>query len=359
MSRASQAFDVVFVEEPVTHDRATNWLRMERVLDHVTIATPYLNRDLGLAKSAGVQRYFLNTLVAAHESAAVLAWYYTPMALPLAEGIATDAVIYDCMDELSCFRNAPPQLAARERDLLDMADLVFTGGRSLFEAKRALHDHVHCFPSSVDVEHFMPARGPGPEAEDQAHLPRPRIGFYAVIDERFDAAFIHDTARLRPDWTFVMIGPLAKISESDLPRAPNLHWTGVRSYTDLPAYLRGWDAVLMPFAINDATRFISPTKTPEFLAAGLPVVSTPVPDVVADYAGAGLVDIAATPAEAVARLEAAMERDRTPWLAAVDRRLERMSWGETWTRMQALIDASIGAAGQRARSAMVAEAAHV
>jgi UDP-galactopyranose mutase len=355
MSRAGRSFHVVFFEEPLLHDRTANWLRMERVLDNVTVATPYLNRDVGLAKSNAIQRYFLNTLVSARQSDTVVTWYYTPMALPLAEGAAADLVVYDCMDELSCFRNAPQQLASREQDLLGVADLVFTGGRSLYEAKRALHDRVHCFPSSVDVEHFLPARGPGPEAKDQTHLPRPRIGYYAVIDERFDTAFIREVARLKPDWTFVMIGPLAKISEADLPREPNIQWPGMRPYKDLPAYLRGWDAVLMPFAINDATRYISPTKTPEFLAAGLPVVSTPVPDVVSDYAGTGLVDIAATPAEAVARLEAAMSRDRTAWLAAVDRRLERMSWGETWSRMRSLIEASLSPTQQP----LAREQAHV
>ncbi|MCU0974164.1 MAG: glycosyltransferase [Burkholderiales bacterium] len=359
MSRASQSFDVVFVEEPLMHDRGTNWLRMERVLDNVTVATPYLSNDLGLAKINAVQRYFLKTLMASRDNDSVVTWYYTPMALPLTDGIEAQTVVYDCMDELSCFRNAPPQLAAREQDLLAMADLVFTGGRSLFEAKRALHDRVHCFPSSVDVEHFLPARGAGPEADDQAHLPRPRIGYYAVIDERFDTGFLRDVARLKPDWTFVMIGPLAKITETELPRERNIHWTGMRAYRDLPAYLRGWDAALMPFAINDATRFISPTKTPEFLAAGLPVVSTPVRDVVADYGGTGLVDIARTPAEAVARLEAAMARDRTAWLAAVDRRLARMSWGTTWSQMESLIKARLGRSTVAQRLPIASEPAHV
>lgn len=342
MSRASRSFDVVFFEEPVTHNRGTNWLRIERVLDNVTVATPYVDEKLSLAKLHAVQRYFLNQLTGGRGGSRLIAWYYTPMALAFASDLPADLTVYDCMDELSCFKNAPPQIAARERELMDRADLVFTGGRSLYEAKRDMHPNVYCLPSTVDLEHFLPARVPGLEAQDQAHLNKPRIGYYAVIDERFDTGFIRDVARLKPDWSFVMIGPVVKISEADLPREPNIHWLGLRQYKDLPLYMRGWNAVLMPFAINDATRYISPTKTPEFLAAGLPVVSTPVPDVVADYGATGLVDIASSPAEAVTHLEAALQRDRGNWLAQVDKHLERSSWSEMWARIEALIDEDLG-----------------
>jgi UDP-galactopyranose mutase len=205
-----------------------------------------------------------------------------------------------------------------------------------------MHPNVHCMPSTVDVAHFLPARASGLDAEDQAHLKKPRIGYYAVIDERFDTHFIRDVARLKPDWSFVMIGPVVKISEADLPHEPNIHWLGLRQYKDLPLYMRGWNAVLMPFAINDATRYISPTKTPEFLAAGLPVVSTPVRDVVVDYGTTGLVDIAHSPEEAVAHLEAALQRDRRNWLGQVDKHLERSSWSEMWARMEALVNEELG-----------------
>ena len=194
-------------------------------------------------------------------------------------GIDAAAVVYDCMDELSAFRFAPPELVAREAELMEAADVVFTGGWSIWEAKRARHDNIHAFPSSVDAAHFAQARGALADPPEQARLPRPRLGYYGVIDERLDLGLIAAVAAARPDWQIVMVGPVAKIAPEDLPKAPNLHWLGQKSYDELPAYLSGWDVALMPFALNEATRFISPTKTPEYLAAGRPVVSTPVRDV--------------------------------------------------------------------------------
>lgn len=357
MSRAGRNYDVVFFEEPVAHGKGPNWLRIERVLDHVSIATPYVDKDLSLAKLIDVQRQFIETLTKDRKGEQTIAWYYTPMAYSFAGSVPFDATLYDCMDELSCFKNAPNQIAAKERELLAEADLVFAGGRSLYDAKRRLHDNVHLFPSSVDVAHFLPARAPGLEPEDQAALGKPRIGYYAVIDERFDIPFFRKVAQLRPDWTFVVIGPVAKISEEDLPHEDNIEWLGMRDYRDLPSYMRGWDAVLMPFALNESTRYISPTKTPEFLAAGLPVVSTPVADVVSEYGSSGLVEIAATAEEAVAKLDVVMRRERTAWLERVDAHLQRSSWSETWQKMEARIEEAL----DRKTEPMpeILEAAHV
>ncbi len=356
-SRAGRNYDVVFFEEPVAHGKGPNWLRIERVQDHVSIATPYVDKDLSLAKLIDVQRQFVETLTKDRKGEQTIAWYYTPMAYSFAGSVPFDTTVYDCMDELSCFKNAPNQIAAKERELLEDADLVFAGGRSLYDAKRRLHDDVHLFPSSVDVAHFLPARAPGLEPDDQAGLGKPRIGYYAVIDERFDIPFFRKVAQLRPDWTFVVIGPVAKISEEDLPHAENIEWLGMRDYRDLPSYMRGWDAVLMPFALNESTRYISPTKTPEFLAAGLPVVSTPVADVVSEYGSSGLVEIAATPEAAVAKLDVVMRRERTAWLERVDAHLQRSSWSETWQKMEARIEEAL----DRKTEPMpeILEAAHV
>jgi glycosyltransferase involved in cell wall biosynthesis len=243
------------------------------------------------------------------------------------------------MDELSLFQGAPRSLIERERSLLEQCDLVFAGGVSLHAAKRALRPDAHCFPSSIDAAHFRRARSTERiEPADQAGLAHPRIGYFGVLDERLDRDLVAGLAAARPDWHFVMLGPVVKISAADLPQAPNIHWLGPKRYEELPDYLGGWDAGFMPFALNDATRFISPTKTPEFLAAGLPVVSTAVRDVVRSYGADGLVEIAAGPGEFAAALGRALQaRDDSARLRAVDDRLATTSWDATWDAMQRLI----------------------
>src|SRR3712207_4223372 len=195
------------------------------------------------------------------------------------------------MDELSLFRGASQELLDLESALFSRCDLVFTGGMSLYEAKKSRHRSVHGFPSSIDFSHFSQARSIQVDPEDQAHIPHPRLGFFGVVDERMDIELLAEVADLRPDWQFVMIGPVVKIDPNSLPQRPNIHWLGGKSYADLPRYLFGWDVGFMPFALNEATRFISPTKKPEFLAAGVPVVSTPINDVVRPYGEKGLVEI--------------------------------------------------------------------
>jgi glycosyltransferase involved in cell wall biosynthesis len=195
---------------------------------------------------------------------------------------------------------------------------------------------------------------PWPPGAGPPGIPRPRVGFFGVVDERMDLDLVHALAELRPDWRFVMIGPVVKIDPDALPRSPNLHWLGVKSYAELPAYLSGWDAGFMPFARNESTRFISPTKTPEFLAAGLPVVSTPVADVVSDWGGGGLVDIAGDAPAFADALGRALDRPRAGWLRDVDRRLAEISWDRTWDGMRLeMSDATrVGAAsGARAAAA--------
>jgi glycosyltransferase involved in cell wall biosynthesis len=340
LSRATASYEVVFLEEPVgAAPGQPPRLETHLTAQGVLVATPVLSYDLTATEAEQAQRILLDELIEERATPPSVVWYYTPMALPFSRHLRPDVSVYDCMDELSLFSGAPPRLGALEQELIDRVDLVFTGGRSLYAAKRHRHPGTHLFPSSVDVGHFLPARERLAEPEDQVGLPRPRLGYFGVIDERVDLELVAGVAALRPDWQIVMVGPLAKLDPATLPQQPNLHWLGGKSYASLPAYLAGWDVGLMPFALNEATRFISPTKTPEYLAAGVPVVSTAVADVVHDWGEAGLVEIAADPASFIEAAERVMARSCAPWLAQVDQRLADLSWDHSWAGMQALIDA--------------------
>jgi UDP-galactopyranose mutase len=260
-------------------------------------------------------------------------WYYTPMAMEFTRHLRPRAVVYDCMDELSAFAGAPASMREREQELLARADVVFTGGHALYERKRHSHPNVHPFPSSVDVDHFARGRVSQPDCTDQANIPRPRLGFFGVVDERMDLELLRGVAAARPDWHLVIIGPVVKIDPSMLPVAANIHYLGPKSYDELPSYLAGWDVALLPFARNDATRYISPTKTPEYLAAGKPVVSTSIRDVVRPYGIQGLARIADDPDEFVAAVEASLAEDPAERWRQVDAFLTQTSWEGTWTRM--------------------------
>ncbi|MFO1148412.1 MAG: glycosyltransferase [Alsobacter sp.] len=350
LTRAARHYQVVFFEEPVFEDGVEPELAVSPRDGGVTVAQPRLPSGMSEAMQIAAQRRMVDSLVAVNGRPAVL-WYYAPLAMAFSSHVLAETCVYDCMDELSAFRNAPPLLPAMERRLFGRADLVFTGGMSLYEAKRSQHPRVHGFPSSIDVGHFARARSPGRrDPADQAAIAGPRLGFFGVVDERMDVDLVAAAAALRPDWQFVMIGPVVKIDPDTLPRLPNLHWLGGKAYADLPDYLGGWDLGFMPFARNEATRFISPTKTPEFLAAGLPVVSTPITDVVRPYGEKKLVEIAETAEEVVAKAELLLARPREAWLARVDRHLSRGSWDRTWDTMHDLIrSAAASRSAQRDR----------
>ncbi|MBL6454934.1 glycosyltransferase family 1 protein [Belnapia sp. T6] len=356
LTRAARGYEVLFVEEPIFHPGISPRMDLNRTPQGVTVAVPLLPEGLTSDAVIAAQRSLLDELLAPEAGRPMVVWFYTPMALEFAGHLNPDLTVYDCMDELSAFRGAPPRMLELERALLARADLVFTGGRSLYEAKRNRHPKVSCFPSSIDTAHYAAARAGQADPEDQADIPHPRIGFFGVIDERMDAELVGALAAARPDWQFVMIGPVVKIDPAALPRLSNIHWLGGRQYAELPRYLGGWDAGFMPFAQNESTRFISPTKTPEFLAAGLPVVSTPITDVVRDWGPkpdgtAGLVEIAEEPVTFAAALQQVLERPRAPWLKQVDRRLAQMSWDQTWAEMDGQIEAGLRAATLRQRPA--------
>jgi UDP-galactopyranose mutase len=247
------------------------------------------------------------------------------------------------MDELSAFQGASPELSRLESDLLKRADVVLTGGISLYEAKRSLHHNVHAFPSAVDAAHFAIARGAVADPADQAALPHPRLGFFGVIDERLDRDLIASVARLRPAWQLIFVGPIVKIDASTLPRARNIHYLGGKAYDQLPSYVANWEVAIMPFALNEATRFISPTKTPEYLAAGKPVVSTPIVDVVRSWGHLEAVRIADSPGQFINEATIALSLSgRLPrWLETADLELEQVSWDRTWAKMVGLIEAAL------------------
>jgi glycosyltransferase involved in cell wall biosynthesis len=346
MSRFAREMTVIFWEEPIEIEkRETAFLKVRQAEDfpNVRLVTPHLPQGLSEERREEALKRLLDAHVASCERPLV-SWYYTPMMLPFSRHLDASAVVYDCMDELSKFRFAPERLLDLEQELIERADVVFTGGASLYEAKKDRHDNVHCFPSSVDLKHFAKARRELPQPADQAELKHPRLGYYGVIDERFDIDLLRQVADLRPDWSFVIVGPVVKIGEDELPRAANIHYLGGKTYEQLPAYLSGWDVALMPFAMNESTQFISPTKTPEYLAGGKPVVSTPVRDVVRSYGHLQGVQIAHDANGFVRCCDKALEqsRDGGDWLAEADLILSATSWEITQARMSGLIAEVLG-----------------
>jgi len=339
LTRAARAMRVFYWEEPVWGETATPCLHT-RLEDGVLVVQPQVphGHDPDL-----VQRQLLDALLQREDMADPILWYYTPQALAFSGHLAPRLTVYDCMDELSAFAGADPSLPGREQTLLRRAGLVFTGGQSLYEAKRRDHRNVHAFPSGVDVTHFRPARGGLAEPSDQRPIPHPRAGFYGVLDERLDTGLLAAVADLRPHVQFVLVGPTAKIDPDDLPRRANLHYLGAKPYAALPGYIANWQAALMPFAISEATRFISPTKTPEYLAAGLPVVSTGITDVVRQYGELACVQIARTPDAFAHCVDQALALASRPasWQPAADALLDGMSWDRIWTAMAALIDQAL------------------
>ena len=338
LNRAAQAYQVIYWEEPIYGEQGTTpRLKVDPAVGGVTVVRPILPKNCDEAQRDTAQRRLLDDYLVHLDKPVSVAWFYTPMAMGFAANMRCETVIYDCMDELAAFAGASPRLVLLERRLMRHADIVFTGGRSLQRAKQPMHSNVHCFPSAVDIGHYVQARRhTSAEQFDQVAIPRPRIGFFGVLDERLDKNLVEALADRRPDWQFVFIGPTAKIDVNDLPRRPNLHFLGPKPYAELPSYLAYWDAGLMPFALNEATRFISPTKTPEFLAAGVPLVSTPIADVVTSWSD--VVSIAAGPEAVEAALQHVLERPHEAWLIQVDFALAGISWDDSWSAMLKLIE---------------------
>ena len=343
LTRCAQDRRVFFIEEPIFGNGSMRLDVQERDAG-VRVVVPHLPEGLrSEIATTAVLKEMMRRLFGEQGIREYVFWYYTPMALSFTRHFTPIATIYDCMDELSAFKGAHSKLADYEQELFKRADLVFTGGRSLYEAKRHAHASVHLFPSSIDVSHFGKARTITADPEDQAGIPQPRLGFFGVIDERFDIELLNAMAKKRPDWHFVMIGPVVKIHPKTLPKNPNIHYLGAKKYEELPGYLAGWDVALLLFARNESTRFISPTKTPEYLAAGKPVISTSIRDVVRPYGELNLVRIADSSTEFIQAAEDLMgeSENNSAWLKQVDDFLAGISWDKTWAHMAQLITQTI------------------
>lgn len=336
MSRFAKHYRTFFVQEPIFHN-SKDTLEVNLTEENVWVVTPHLNEeDRNMQSVTNRQKQMLTNFFSDNKIEKFIAWYYTPMALKISSHLKPELVVYDCMDELSAFKFAPAELKIMEAELFSKAKVVFTGGQSLYEAKKYAHENIHPFPSSIDKTHFLNGRKNLEEPADQKSIPHLRFGFYGVIDERFNIQLIKEVAEKRPDWQLILIGPVVKINPDDLPRLINIHYLGCKNYSQLPQYLSGWDFAMIPFEKNESTKFISPTKTPEYLAAGKPVISTSITDVVCPYGDKKLVHIADSSDEFIkcAEIELAKTAKQSKqWLNQVDTFLEDVSWDYTTTQM--------------------------
>ncbi|MGY3089224.1 glycosyltransferase involved in cell wall biosynthesis [Hymenobacter sp. UYAg731] len=361
MSRFARQGRVFYVEDAFYHNdnRVEPHVEIKDRDNGVKVVVVHLPQRLRQDEAAADQAQFevLSHYLAEQGVTKYLFWYYTPMALGKSRQFHPELTVYDCMDELAAFKFAPPELKKREQELFQQADLVFTGGHTLYEAKREQHPDAHPFPSSIDKAHFGQARGPMAEPADQAGIAHPRIGFFGVVDERLDIELLRQLAQSHPEWQFVIIGPVVKIDPATLPRTANVHYLGGKDYKELPAYLKGWDVATLLFADNESTKFISPTKTPEYLAAGNPVVSTPIRDVVRPYGDLNLVQIANNAADFGQAIEKALtQRDDADWQQRTDDYLATISWDQTWQQMVNLMQDRLWAKKPDASTTTVAGA---
>ncbi len=333
LSRFANHTRVFFVEEPIFHD-APDKLHINKADGNVYVVVPHLQHGLSEADVVKRQQEMITHLISVMEISRYFSWYYTPMAMPFTDHLKPELVVYDCMDELSAFKFAPVALKDNEKVLMGKADVVFTGGYSIYEAKKTQHHNIYPFPSSIDKDHFGKARICKNDPADQEHIPHPRFGFFGVIDERLDIELIGQAAQAKPEWQFIIIGPVVKIDPATLPQYANIHYLGGKDYKELPQYLSGWDVAMIPFAMNESTRYISPTKTPEYLAAGIPVISSPIKDVVSPYGENKLVHIAENVQQFIKCGETILKKKaKKAWLTKVDAFLAGNSWDKTWSQM--------------------------
>ncbi len=350
MSRFATSCRVIYVDLPeITADAERPYLAPQPRVAGVDVVRPIFPKALLDTPGHSYKELWRGLLpeVLAMAGSNTIMWVFSPLADYLVEAAKPHTVlaVYDCMDDLASFKDGTAEMRDREARLLAQADLVFTGGRSMYESRKNRHPRVHCFPSGVDIDHYRAVNDPATLLPDAvASVAQPRLGYFGVLDERIDWLLIAEIAERRPDWQWILVGPTAKVEESDLPTAPNIHYLDQQQYRDLPAFLKSFDIATMPFALNDATRYISPTKTLEYLAGGKPVISTSVPDVVAEYSNiVEIVDgpdawiaaieriLSAPPEWLVERLQRAKERlDQSTW----DSIAERM-WGLMSERLTA------------------------
>ena len=322
ISRLARQYKILVVEEPV--GKACSDVEITEISDALHVLKPHIDHMDQLVP-------YLKSIL--NSSKYLVGWFYSAAFVSVLDLLDFDTVVYDCMDELTLFKGASPELLAQENSLFSAADIVFTGGKSLYESKKEKHHNVFCFPSSVDVAHFSNAEADVlVKPEDLTSIQSPIVGYYGVIDERIDLDLLQETAFGNPSASFVMIGPICKIEERDLPRAENIHYLGMKSYDELPQYLHFFDIAMMPFALNDSTKFISPTKTLEYMAAMKPIISTKIKDVVRDYSSCvSLIEDANDFSEAIAHPMADFQ-------SQYEQILENTSWDRTAEKMSTIIN---------------------
>lgn len=338
LSRFSEFTNVYFLEEPIFTDCADPSMIITQKKDSLWVCVPQLPYGMNSEQIRHQMSRLIGVLLNGNDLNHYTFWYYTPMALEFSDHFKPSLTVYDCMDELSNFKFAPANIKCLERELFQRADIVFTGGQTLYNEKKHLHSNIHAFPSSIDKNHFSKARLKPAQPIDQLKMNGLKIGFYGVIDERFDYELVDQIASARPDWNIVLIGPVVKIDPAILPTHTNIHYLGPKSYEELPLYLAGWNVAIIPFLINESTRFISPTKTPEYLSAGCPVVSTPITDIVNPYGQQHLVSVADNAQSFINAIEywlACPSYDN--WLSQVDSFLRDTSWDNTCSQMTKLM----------------------
>lgn len=343
LSRFAESHPILFVEIAEFDGAPGKPPRVVIETPQVNVTTLVVHFDPAAMSSAAVTdalKGAVRDAMADLGIASPLLWFYNPMDAGWVLGwMENRGIVYDCMDELSQFRGAHPALTSREKQLIEAADVVFTGGIELFEKKSKQHGNTHFFGCAVEYDHFAQAQNDDPIPDDLAAIPGPRVGWFGVVDERVDYDLLSEAAAQRPDLSFVIVGPPVKVDPKEFPQAPNLHWLGGRDYKDLPAYCRGYDVCMMCFALNEATEFINPTKALEYLATGRPVISTAVKDVVRQYGDT--VVIAHDTGEFLKAVDDALAGEQKEMVARGIEKAKRASWENTVGEMQRIIDEAI------------------
>jgi len=327
ISRMAKNMKVLLIEEPWHRPENDNTGNLMMINETLHVLQPNVTSIDEIASILNL--YVKNKNVP-------VGWFYSASFCPLLEALEFDTIVYDCMDELSLFKGAPAHLIDQEKYLMANADIIFTGGKSLYESKKQFHENVHCFPSSVDEDHFAKSCSGISIPADIGDIQGPIVGYYGVIDERIDLELLSQTAKQLPNVSFVMIGPLAKIEEADLPMADNIHYLGMKCYNELPCYLKAFDIAMMPFALNDATKYISPTKTLEYMAAQKPIISTKILDVVRDYSNCvSLIETADEFSTAITSILNQSDRNETNF--EYQQILQNTSWDTTVEKMKSIL----------------------
>ncbi|GAB3512776.1 glycosyltransferase family protein [Emticicia fontis] len=342
MSHAAKKWRVFYIEDPSFEEKIKEpELGIKELKKHknLLVVSPKLSKDLSKKDTDKIMQELLARLCADYKILNYGTWYYSPTVIQYTSELYPRVVVYDCCTPI---RSTQPALIDIENELISQSDLVFTNGKSLYEAKQNWHPQVYNFPSSIDKEHFMQARIELPEPADQEEILLPRLGLYGAIDECFDVELLRALSDRRPDWQFVLIGPIVGIDEDKLPKAENIHYLGTKSYQEMPSYISGWNAALLLVSTSIASQAHIPTRTPEYLAAFKPIISTPVPDIISPYQEMGLVNTAENVFEFETAIEEVLLHDkRKEWKKNIDEFLKTHSWDITWQQMRHLIKTHI------------------